>query len=149
MADSLSIAASAIAVASAGGKLAQTVYIFIESVRKREKELKPVCRFSASQIPGGFLGLVKRPREPPFRVWGNNNLRSLGDGSCGAYIGSTGEYRCTHTGPRDSQPMQGVPGKYLGSRGDEVPAGGGRSQAKPRVDRLRRCSHGMDGRHVG
>lgn len=43
MADPLSIAASALAVAGAGGKLAQTLYIFIESVRKSEKQLRPVA----------------------------------------------------------------------------------------------------------
>lgn len=43
MADPLNIAASALAVAGAGGKLAQTLYIFIESVRKSEKQLKPVA----------------------------------------------------------------------------------------------------------
>lgn len=43
MADPLSIAASALAVAGAGGKLAQTLYMFIESMRKSEKELKPVA----------------------------------------------------------------------------------------------------------
>ena len=45
MADPLSIAASALAVAGAGGKLSQTLYIFIESVRKSEKQLRPVADF--------------------------------------------------------------------------------------------------------
>lgn len=43
MADPLSIAASALAVAGAGGKLAQTLYTFIESFRKGERELRPVA----------------------------------------------------------------------------------------------------------
>lgn len=45
MADPLSIAASALAVAGAGGKLSQTLYIFIESVRKSERQLRPVADF--------------------------------------------------------------------------------------------------------
>lgn len=44
MADPLSIAASAIAVAGAGAKLAETLYSFIENVRKADRHLRPIAQ---------------------------------------------------------------------------------------------------------
>ena len=43
MAEPFSIATGALQVAGAGLKLSQTLYIYVESVRKAEKQLKPVA----------------------------------------------------------------------------------------------------------
>lgn len=64
MADPLSIAASAIAVAAAGAKLAETLYTFISDVRKADKHLRPIAQHV--QLTSSILdqvGLLLRTEE--------------------------------------------------------------------------------------
>lgn len=64
MADPFSIAAGAIGVAGAGVKLAQTLYSYVESVRKAEWQLKPIAdHVKLTSVVLGEMGALLKANE--------------------------------------------------------------------------------------